>query len=285
MTIVSDWHIHSRNSCDSAALTVSDLVRGAREEGILDYGVTDHIHTPHNLPDLDASRAEFLGSKPSRRFHFGVEVSCVSLWELGRVAEGDVPDPVYGIRSGGPPDGELAIGIGRREIEEYGIEYVVGGTHWPMYVPLERDAVIRDYHRQNMYLVTHSLVDIVAHPWWWHGHWQDDSGEFTSEPWFDDFGHIPQAMHDAFAAAAAEHGKKVEINLWAMLLNVRYPERFKRQYLEYLAGLKARGAQLCIGSDCHGERYEADFEAAGGMLHSVGITEEDLWVLGPRGRE
>ena len=151
-----------------------------------------------------------------------------------------------------------------------------------MYVPLERDAVIRDYHRQNMFLVAHKRVDIVAHPWWWHGHWQDSAGDFTAEPWFDDFKHIPRTMHDEFAASAVEHGKRVEINLWAMLLNSRYPEGFKRQYLEYLAGLKARGVRLCIGSDCHNAHYEADFAGAGRMLERVGIGEQDLWVLAPR---
>ena len=282
MKISSDWHIHSRNSCDSAALVVADLVQEARERGIEDFGVTDHIHTPYNLPDLGRSRAEYLGSKPSARFHFGVEVSCVSRWEIEQVAKGVASNPVYGIRSGGPAGGELAIGITVRDVEAYGIEYVVGGTHWPMYVLLERDAVIRDYHRQNMFLAAHELVDIVAHPWWWHGHWQDTTGAFTGEPWFDDFNRIPRTMHDEFAALAVEHDRKVEINLWAMLLNALYPDRFKRQYLEYLAGLKSKGVRLCIGSDCHNAHYEADFDCASRMLQSVGIGEQDLWGLAPR---
>ena len=40
-----------------------------------------------------------------------------------------------------------------------------------MYIPYERQAVIRDYHRQNMFLATHPLVNIIAHPWWWSGRW------------------------------------------------------------------------------------------------------------------
>ena len=281
MTITTDWHIHSQNSCDSASMTMTELVRKAAEKAILDFGITDHIHTAFNLPDLAASRSEYLACAPSPRFHFGVEISCMSQWEIDEIAAGKYDAPVYGLRSGGPAGAPLAVGLTEEDIERHQIQYVVAGTHWPMYVPIERDAIIRDYHRQNMFLAAHPLVDIVAHPWWWHGHWQDDDGGYSAEPWFDDFGHIPQSMHDEFADAAIEHDTAIEINLQAMLLNRRYPERFKHQYLDYLAGLKSRGAKLSIGSDCHSAHYEINFEEAARMLDSVGIGDEDLWCLPP----
>jgi len=282
MTITSDWHIHSRNSCDGACMTVAELVRRTAEEGIHDYGLTDHIHTAFNLPDLAASRREFLENDPSPRFHFGVEISCVSQWELDELAAGGHERPVYGLRKGGPPGAPPAIGLTAEDIDTHCIEYVVGGTHWPLYVPLEREAVIRDYHRQNMFLVTHPLVTIVAHPWWWAGHWQDADGCYSAEPWLDDFGAIPKSMHDEFAAAAVEHGTVVEINLGANVLNARYPEAFKRQYLDYLAALKARGVRLSVGSDCHSAHYEVDFGKASELLDGVGIRDDDLWRLAPR---
>ena len=128
MRLTSDWHIHSRNSCDGAAITVADLVRGAKAKGIRDFGLTDHIHTPFNLPDLAASREEYLASNPSPRFHFGVEVSVVSQWELDQIAKGLAKSPVYGIRHGGPQGASLAIGLTATDITTFGIEYVVGGT-------------------------------------------------------------------------------------------------------------------------------------------------------------
>ena len=88
MKITSDWHIHSRNSCDSACMVIADLVREAEEKGICDFGVTDHVHTPYNLGDIARSQEEFLSTAPSPRFHFGVEVSCVSQWELDEIASG-----------------------------------------------------------------------------------------------------------------------------------------------------------------------------------------------------
>jgi histidinol phosphatase-like PHP family hydrolase len=261
-------------------MTVADLVADAAARGVVDFGVTDHIHSAYNRPDLVASRAEYDACAPGPRVHFGVEASCVSQWELDEIATGRYDAPTYGLRSGGPAGGPLALGLTAEDVAVLCIEYVVAGTHWPMYVPMEREAVIRDYHRQNLFLATHPLVTIVAHPWWWMGHWQRADGVYPAEPWLDDFGVIPASMHDEFAAAVLAHGKVVEINLEAMLLTPHYPEAFKRQYLDYLAGLKARGVPLSIGSDCHNLRYDIDFPRADAMLASVGIVDGELWRLG-----
>ncbi len=172
------------------------------------------------------------------------------------------------------------LGLTAGDVARLGIEYVVGGTHWPLYVEVERNAIIRDYHRQNLFLARHPLVTIVAHPWWWMGAWQEADKTYRSDPWLDDFGKVPASMHDEFAAVVREHGKIVEINLSAMLLTPTYPEGFKRQYLDYLAGLKAAGVTLSIGSDHHAQhrRYgEIDLAYAEKMLASVGIEENDLW--------
>jgi len=282
MQITSDWHIHSRNSCDGACMPVSELVSSAPDKGIRDYGLTDHIHTPYNLPDVAASREEFLANDPGPNFHFGVEASVVSQWEIDEVATGKHDKPTYGLRQGGPLGAPLAIGLSAGDIETCGIEYVVGGTHWPMYVPMEREAVIRDFHRQNMFLATHPLVGIVAHPWWWHGHWRDEDGKYTGKPWLDDFGVIPRSMHDELVDAVIANDTVVEINICAMLLNRNYPDRFKEQYLDYLAELKSRGVALCTGSDCHSEQYVIDFDSAAQMLERVGIGDEALWRLPAR---
>lgn len=283
--LTCDWHLHSNNSCDSAALPISLLVQQAQEKGIVDYGVTDHIHTEFNLPDLVASRRDWLACDPPPGFHFGVEVSCVSCWELRELARGGHENPVYGLRSGGPEWAEPAIAITEEHIRELGIEYVVAGTHWPLYVPVSRENVIADYHRQNMFLATHPLVDIVAHPWWWMGHWRDEGGGYSTDPWLDDFGKIPASMHEEFAAASVEHGTAVEINISAMLLNPEYPDGFAPQYLEYLGELKRLGVTFSLASDCHSPTYDTDFETPAEMLASVGITDADLWRMPRRSPE
>lgn len=284
MNITSDWHIHSRNSCDDACLTIPDLIRETAELGVLNYGLTDHIHTPYNLPDLVKSRAEFLAGRPSPRFHFGVEVSCVSQWELREIATGRHKEPTYGLREGGPAGDALTIGITEDDIKTFGIEYVVAGVHWTIYVPKDRISILRDYHRQNMFLATHPLVNIVAHPWWWCVS-AEEKNTFAADLWFDDFKVIPESIHDEFAAAVKEHGKVVELNFMGMLLYSDYPKHFVPQYLEYLAGLKSRGVALSLGSDCHSAHYyETDFEAISDMLDEFGFVEEDFWRLPPRAK-
>jgi histidinol phosphatase-like PHP family hydrolase len=284
MQITSDWHIHSRNSCDGACMTIADLVAEATQRGITDFGVTDHLHTLLNLPDIVASRSEYLACAPGPRFHFGIEISSISLWELEQIANNPgYQNHVYGIREGGPESAEPAIALTRDQIDEFEIEYVVAGTHWPLYVPFTREAVIRDYHRQNMFLATHSLVDIVAHPWWWMGHWMRDDGRYLNEPWFDDFTVIPRSMHEEFADACVANDTAVEINIFAVILNGLYPASFRHQYVEYLAILKERGVTFSIGSDCHSEHLDADYEQAAEVIAPLGLRDEDFWRLPPRG--
>jgi hypothetical protein len=264
---------------------MAEAVDAIRARGVPDFGFSDHLHTSFNLPDIAASRGEFDSLPSDNRMHFGIEVSCVSAWELHEIATGGHINPVYGLRSGGPVNGEMAIGITADEISRFGIEYVIGGVHWPLYVPFERQAVINDYHRQNMFLACHPLVTIVAHPWWWMGHWQDADGVYRSDPWLDDFRKVPRSMHDEFSAAAREHGKVVESNLGAMLMNQQYLDRFRRQYTEYLAELKERGVRLSAGSDNHAQEQkyaDIDFARAISMLAGVGIHDGDLWRLPPR---
>ena len=59
MIIKDDWHIHSRHSCDGACMKMENLVTGVVEKGIMRYGVTDHIHTPFNYPDIINSKKAY----------------------------------------------------------------------------------------------------------------------------------------------------------------------------------------------------------------------------------
>ena len=67
-----------------------------------------------------------------------------------------------------------------------------------------------------------------------------------------------------------------------MLLNPHYPERFRREYVEYLAAMADRGVPLSMGSDCHDASYDIDFDTATTMLEEAGIDADLLWRLPPR---
>jgi histidinol phosphatase-like PHP family hydrolase len=89
-------------------------------------------------------------------------------------------------------------------------------------------------------------------------------------------------MHDEFGAAAAEHGVVVEVNLSATLMSPKYPDRFKRQYADYLAALRQYGLRFSIATDCHAPVYGTDFRVAEEILSAVGFRNDDLWTLPPR---
>lgn len=81
-------------------MNFEDLVKGAGEKGILRYGITDHIHTPFDYPDIeDSGKSYELHRKDD--FFFGVEVSCVSQWELEIIEKGKFSgDITCGIKEG-----------------------------------------------------------------------------------------------------------------------------------------------------------------------------------------
>jgi len=260
-------------------MKISDMPVIISKKGISDFGITDHLNTYYNLPDIKNSRKDFDMLDNICGMHFGVEVSCVSEWELNELSVKYYEKPVWGIRRGGPACAKPAICLREEDILEFKIEYVVGGTHWPLYVPFERDAIIKDYHRQNMFLAVHPLVDIVAHPWWWMGRWQDPDGKYRREPWFDNFRKIPTSMHDEFASALVESGTAVEINAWACLLNKQYPEDFVSRYVEYLAYHKERNVKFSFGSDTHDATYLVDWEKVEKIIAPLQLAKQNLWDI------
>ncbi len=268
MIFNDDWHIHSTHSCDGACMMMSDLVKGTAKAGILDYGITDHIHTPYNYPDIVESRKSYLNNK-NEHFHFGVEVSSVSEWELEKIKNNDYEgDITYGIREGGPAGCNPALAIDEAFIEKYSIEYVVGGTHWTLYAGNSIEDIIWDYHRQNMFLAEHPLVDIVAHPWWYFGNLKNG--------WTEDFAMIPDYIHREFANACIDNNKLMEVNIAAMLLSKNYSQKFISQYIDFLLDMKDLGVSFSIGSDCHNEFYNLDLQRASDMLEKAGFTRNDF---------
>ena len=284
MNITSDWHLHSEHSHDAASMPICDFADELGKKGVRGYGVTDHFHTPYNLPDIVASRKAFLACSPPAHFHFGIEVSCVSQWEIDEIATGRHEAPAYGLRSEMPPaDSPTTIAITAEDIATYGIEYILGASHWPIHAPLDVQAQIAEHHSQNMFLACHPMVDIVAHPWYWSGFWRA-KGHGVETPWFGKFQKLPRTMHQEFAAAAVQHGTAVEINLRSIILREFNLPDYKRQYLEYLAFLQSERVQLFVGSDCHSATYDIDLERACAMLDSVGIAGP-FWELPPRAEE
>ena len=275
--IKQDWHIHTTNS--DGAMPMAALPAAAEQLGIAQYGVTDHLNTQFNRPFIANSRRDYdavLAENPALkgRFHFGVEASCVSAWEIDKIRRGDYEgEPVWGIRSGGPAGAALALDIDKAFIEEFGIAYVVGGVHWPMYCAADRHAVLEDYHRQYLFMARHALVDILAHWLWWNPMLSIRDGIACP---FLDFGAIPARMKEELAQALLKNGTAFEINIGEFLMKQPfYSSEFMRGYLAYAARLQALGVTLSIGSDTHQRDYFAynrdQFTQACEMMEAAGI--------------
>ncbi|MCK5738145.1 hypothetical protein KAH55_03145, partial [bacterium] len=144
----------------------------------------------------------------------------------------------------------------------------------------EPKALIDNFFQQLMFMARHPRVDIIGHPWWWYGKWENPDGTYTGDPWFADFTVIQQSMHNEFATACVAGNTAVEVNL-SMPLSVRYTDKFKQQYIEYLADLQDRGVKLSVGGDAHKSLTAIDYEKVAEILTAVGI-KDDFWTLPPR---
>ena len=292
MILKHDLHIHTHNSCDSACAQIADIVREAQALGVKTFGISDHLHTRFNLPDIVAARKEFLEFGPLHGFHFGIEVSCATQWECDKIARRDYAScftydlkghpfqtmtPIDGIMYGGPAGGPLCVDLTEEEIAQLGIEYVIGGVHKPNYTEQEPVPMIDDYFNQSCFLIRHPLVDILAHPWNGLVFW---SGYFivTRAPKDLDnsvFSRIPQEYWDEMGHLLVEYGKRAEIN--ACLLSPNKSELVE-PCLEQFARWREKGVRFTYGSDLHTAHFFSteNFEKMNALLEEYGFTEKDF---------
>lgn len=283
MKIRQNLHIHSHHSCDSACATMADIQKEMTACGMSEFGISDHLHSRYNLCDIKSSRNDFLGSKKSNAFHFGIEVSGMSQWECEKIAAGDYEklgdDPVYGLRfNHGPANSPVHLDITEKDIKDLGIEYVIGGVHWPLYSPPGRDNAYEDFFRQMMTMIESPLVDILAHPW--------NAIEYSAGGWFQDrsTGHIdydailniPDELNEKLAAALVKYGKCAELNL-SVLNSTKLPEECRKHYWMIFAQWREAGVKFTIGSDQHAAHAnEIMFSASGLLMDCFGFKEEHI---------
>jgi histidinol phosphatase-like PHP family hydrolase len=278
MQVHTDWHVHSRHSpCGKPEATMALIWREAQAAGILALGVTDHLNCHLNESALRAARQEYDALTGKGGFLFGLEVCCLRRYDLDEAERLGAAASIWGPQQGGPAGDELTLYLPERLMADLRPAYLIGGVHSPLGAALDRESVIRQYHRQYVFLACHPAVDVVAHPWWWQGAWLDSQGMYSSLPWFDDLSAVPSSMHDELAAASREHSTAIEINAGAIFANAKYPDRFKDQYLEYLAYLKDAGVTFAVGSDSHHAGYDRRLRLIEPQLDALGLTEEQLW--------
>ena len=253
---------------------------------MIEFGLSDHLHTNYNLCDIQGAKNDFLCAQRPKEFHFGIEVSSVSTWEWEQIALGNYKriydDPVYGLRfAQDPAGGPICIGITQEDIDKIGIEYVIGGVHWPNYTKADRESAYEDYFNQQISLIKNPLVTILAHPW--------DSIEMAAGNWYkyrdeehidyEAITNIPQYYNDQLMEALLAYNKPAELNL-SVLCSFKIPEECRKFYWNTFAQWKDAGVKFTIGSDQHSAHaYDHLFGASQLLLDAYGFKEENIKYL------
>ena len=277
--IHSDYHIHTTASYD-AHLPLEILIARAKEQGLRQFGVTDHA----NYND-----AKFMGNLRQSAENFrrlrhlcpnmilGVELTAIAKPQFDYIARTGTREGYVPVPQDKPYDIELAAT--KDELRALGVVYAVGAAHWRVDVAdvkaadNSRDAQIREWHRQQMYLAADERCTILGHPW------------TCNSSWYEDFTIIPRGMIEDELACLKQYGKYIECNV-SVFTSARIPEKFRRQYAEYLREAFEKGIPVTYGSDCHGAvRAASDYPdqrpAAEKYLAAAGFRDGDIAGLDP----
>lgn len=278
MLIHSDWHIHSNASYDSS-LTLKEIAESAEKYGFRKIGITDHVNFNDEKfrGDLKTSIeivSEFQKNCP--QMIQGVELTPIEKPEFDYIAKTGTREGYIAPACDKPYDIEL--GLSKEEMVARGVRYAIGAAHWRVDVPgakslaPDRDACIKEWFRQQMYLACDERVTILGHPWW-----------SPKGLWYEDFSVIPRSMNLEIGAALKENHKYVECNAH-FFRPTKKTEKFRCQYAEFLRELHEMGIPVTYGSDSH-DTYSGDHVLAEQYLSAAGfkdgdvveLREEDLW--------
>ena len=269
MIIHSDWHIHSEASYDST-LSLEEIAAKSQAFGFRKVGITDHVNYNDRqfLSDLNRSSElvkAFQNNHPN--FVLGVELTPVNREQFAYIAktgtrEGYIPS--------GPSDADyITLACSKEELVALGVRYGIGASHWwtDMTSTREqrhnRDASIRVWYHQQLWLACDARVTVLGHPWY-HG----------QALWYEDFTAIPRTMNMEIAAALKEHGKYVECNSHFFTADAA-TEKFRNQYAEFLRELHELGIPVTYGSDSHSAYADSHF-AVEKYLSGAGFRDGDI---------
>lgn len=277
--IHSDWHIHSEYSYD-ASNPLATIAENATAQGLCHVGITDHANFNDEkfLGDLKNSA---VGVKEAQKKYpfmvLGVELTPIEKPEFDYIAKTGTREG-YEAPTDIPVPFDIELAASKQELMALGVRYAIGASHWRVdcagakKLPIDRDACIKEWYRQQMYLANDERVTILGHPWY-HGR----------GIWYEDFSVIPRGMNADIAAALKENGKYVECNSHFFHTSMA-TEKFRRQYAEFLRELFETGIPVTYGSDAHNS-YGDERATVAAYLSAAGfvdgdiseIAEKDLW--------
>lgn len=270
--IHSDWHIHTEHSYDASNPLVT-IAQQAKSQGLRFAGITDHanFNDAKFMGDLRNSAAAVKEAQKIYPFLvLGVELTPIERPEFDYIAKTGTREGYRAPVQEKPYD--IALAATKEELMALGVRYAIGASHWRVDVPgakqlpIDMDACIREWFRQQMWLACDERVTILGHPWY-HG----------KRIWYDDFSRIPHGMNLELAAALKENGKYVECNSHFFRV-AQATEKFRHQYAEFLRELFEMGIPITYGSDSHHD-YEDLRPNPEKYLAAAGFCDGDIAEL------
>ena len=295
MKIRQNLHIHSLHSCDSACATVNDIQEEMLFCGMTEFGLSDHFHTRYNECDIQSSANDFrVGTRPAE-YHFGIELTCMAKWECEAIRTGKYErisaDPVYGLRRNRPPedaDFSPCLDIDEATLRKYGIEYTIGGAHWPLKSTHTLEEACEDLFRQMMFLAENPLIDILAHPWYplhvahnWPAHQasQKDEADYSV------FSKIPAWMNEKLGETLLKNKTCAEINI-GELNSPDCPSEYRDARWRQLVQWREMGVKFTLGTDQHQAHFNRTLIAASELLLDLyGFKDDDILYGFPKKRK
>lgn len=243
-----DYHIHTGHiGCAGNKATVGEIYRRCEEVGLKSIAITDHLNRLDWLDKHRAIKADMAKNRTKIEVFFGVELDIP--WQIAPIPYNEI------IR------------------ENLGFQFAIAGAHSTYLERYDLETLIDIQHEILCKTAANPLIDVVVHPWWF------SVEEFKKKgfPWFDDLSVVPKDLHVEFARIAAEHNAAIEVNAGAIHCNPAYPDRFKRQYNDYIQLLVENGARLSISSDAHGLDHLGRTRVIEAILEERGIADGSLW--------
>lgn len=267
MMIHSDWHIHSEASYD-ASLTLEEIARKTKEFGFCRFGITDHLNfnDPSFIGDLKKSaRLVKAFQKEDPRIVLGVELTPIEKGEFDYIAKNGTREGYGSERSMG-----IELGMTKEELKALGVRYAIGASHWRIDIPERKSGtpkeLIKEWHRQQIWLACDERVTILGHPWY------NGNGA-----WYEDFALIPRTMNQELMAALKENKKYAECNSHFFTTS-KATEKFRHQYAEFLRELHESGIPITYGSDSHDSYGDAHLLAEKYLL-AAGFKDGEIKEL------
>jgi len=248
MRVLRDYHLHTLHlRCANETMTISAIIESARRRGLESIAVTDHLNERRFLGEHEKIRADLqTADRGNLEIFVGIELDVI-------------------------PGRELPCDEG--VMEKNGFQFAIGGPHGAYIERFSPSELVKVQHRLHLEAISNPLIDVLVHPWWF----ERNDFEAAAFPWFKDMSFLPPAVARELAAAAKQHNTAIEISSSAIFSNAKYPELFKRQYIDYLGLLAAEGAVFSTASDAHDISRMDTLSDLDDVVTRLGLRDSQLY--------